>query len=158
MSLLTLELLAESARHWKAKTYSVLVRDSIGWLPSKFSSSAVTVNLFGACVGANIAMGGALDELLDDAGPVICGVRFNKTVPIIAQCFDKDLPTGKMALKKLKSAEMLGARDLDDASYMTPRQAFRDKSKANAGQIAAQPGRAKALASFFEQFNDALSA
>ena len=92
MSLLTLELLAESSRRWKAKTYAVLVRDAIGWLPSKMSASAVTINLFGLCVSADIAMGSALNDLLDDAGPRICGEVFNKSAPLIEQCLGRPPP------------------------------------------------------------------
>jgi hypothetical protein len=43
------------------------VRRSLGPLASKASAFAVTVNLFGASVGANIAMASALDELLKGA-------------------------------------------------------------------------------------------
>ena len=100
MSLLTLELLAECARGYKASTYAVLVRDAIGWLPSKLSASAVTVNLFGACVGANIAMAGALDDLLVNVEADICGDgRYNGSESLVLQCLDPWRPPEWMILE-----------------------------------------------------------
>ena len=64
LSFTTLCLLAESVRVWKAQTYAVLVRDAIGPATSKVCAAAVAVNLFGACVGANVAMAANLDDVL----------------------------------------------------------------------------------------------
>ena len=63
LSFTTLCLLAESVRVWKARTYAVLVRDAIGPVTSKVCAAAVAVNLFGACVGANVAMAANLDDV-----------------------------------------------------------------------------------------------
>jgi amino acid permease len=68
LSLLTLCLLAESIREWKAKTYAQLVSRSIGPGAARACAVAVTVNLFGACVGANVAMATTFEDLLTRAG------------------------------------------------------------------------------------------
>ena len=82
--------------------------------------------------------------------------------PTARERFDLDLPTETDQLAKLTSADAL-APPLDDTTYVTPRQSFREKSKANVAPAAiskdAKAGsRVKGFAAFFEQFSEALSA
>eukprot|EP01043_Picozoa_sp_COSAG02_P001456 COSAG02_NODE_31_length_50774_cov_1928.118204_9_plen_244_part_00 len=67
LSLSTLFLLAESVRWWKAKTYAQLISRSIGPSTARVCAFAVAINLFGACVGANVAMATTFDDLVNRA-------------------------------------------------------------------------------------------
>lgn len=67
LSLLTLFLLAESVRWWNARTYAQLISRSIGPNTARVCAVAVTINLFGACVGTNVAMASTFDDLVNRA-------------------------------------------------------------------------------------------
>ena len=84
LSLLTLGLLAESIREWKATTYAQLVHRAIGPAASKVCAVAVMINLFGACVGANVAMAATFDDLLNRANLTAVDARTGQVESLLA--------------------------------------------------------------------------